>query len=131
MPQKGGMNNKKPKGWQRRYRAVLKSIELWSWLVANPGKGKDRWPHWGIPAARHYCFLCEAYYAYEYGCPKCPVKWVVSAPTDRAPCEVPGSPYAAWSPSYSSAGTRRLAAVQVLELLTKTLVEIQKEGELT
>ena len=58
-------------------KALLIAIELWEWIVDNPGEEKDTWPGWaGYGTMLFACPLCE-YQDQEGGvghkvCPECP-----------------------------------------------------------
>lgn len=70
--------------------AVDLHYELWTWLAANPEKGKSDWPRWGEINSEYgdvmdNCFMCE-FVAQEMGdinpplrrpvfCKKCPLDW--------------------------------------------------------
>lgn len=56
-------------------------IELWDWLINNPGKEKSHWPRWeenggDIPGVSCDCFACQ--HDDDYGsasCGNCPIVW--------------------------------------------------------
>ncbi len=55
-------------------KALEIAIELWEWIVDNPGKLKHEWTEWEkYGRMLNSCPLCE--YACRADCIKCPLKW--------------------------------------------------------
>ena len=57
-------------------KALEIAIELWGWIVDNPGKFKNAWPGWEKHGEmRCDCPLCEYADLAHSGCKRCPLKW--------------------------------------------------------
>lgn len=107
--------------------ALEKSIVLWDWLAANPGKNKPDgilacFPKDMLPL--YNCYLCESVEYIRHGseyadCSKCPV-WPADQ-TNGFGCEADDSPYSAWLHDKHTPG----AASAVADLCRKALEDLE------
>lgn len=62
-------------------KALEIAIELWGWIVDNPGKNKNEWPEW------------EKYGEMRYDCPLCEVGHFEVIGDDNLLCDCPLAKY--------------------------------------